>query len=297
MPRFTATRNDDTFVDLQGVTVHYYSWLPAKPKAIILIAHGLGEHALRYEHLAARLNEAGYGVYALDQRGHGATGLAQHGGDTTKLGKLGAGGIVAVQGDLLFLLKRIRGRHEHLPVGLIGHSWGSLIAQRLLNSNPEAIDALVLSGTAYRVPGKMNAGDLNARHKHLGTTGFEWLSRDENVHTLFAEDPLTFAADPAKNFGYLEAAKLFGRPKRNLRRDVPVHIAIGSDDSLGGTESAQALAASLRERSKLSDVSLTVYPGGRHEIFNELNKDRVMNDTVEWLDQHLIGQAPVAPRR
>lgn len=71
MPQFTAIREESTFVDPQGVTVHLYRWKPGKPKGAVLIAHGLGEHALRYEHIAQRLVAAGYAVWAIDQRGHG----------------------------------------------------------------------------------------------------------------------------------------------------------------------------------------------------------------------------------
>jgi alpha-beta hydrolase superfamily lysophospholipase len=82
MPKPTVTRNDATFTDPQGVRIHWYSWRAPKPKAVIQLAHGLGDHALRYEQTANDLVAAGYSVYANDHRGHGATGMEQWGGDT-----------------------------------------------------------------------------------------------------------------------------------------------------------------------------------------------------------------------
>lgn len=287
MPKFTAIRAESTFVDLQGVNIHVYTWKPGKPKAVVLIAHGLGEHALRYEHVAQRLVTSGYAVWALDQRGHGATGIEQHGGDLTKLGRLGPGGMRAVVGDLASALRRIRGEHPTLPVAILGHSWGSVSTQLLLNSHAELVDAAILSGTAYRMPGWMNAGDLNARHTHLGETGYEWLSRDQAIIDAFVEDPLTFPAKPAKHLGIVEGLRLYGVPARRIRPDIPVLIAGGSDDSLGGTKSLQRLGEAYRTRAGLSDVTVTVYPGARHEILNEINKSKVLDDVVAWLDERL----------
>lgn len=288
MPKFTAIRTDSTFVDLQGVHIHVYRWQPGKPKAVVLLAHGIGEHALRYEHVAQRLVGAGYAVWAIDQRGHGATGIEQHSGDLTKLGKLGPGGQRAVVGDLVSALKRIRGEHPELPVAILGHSWGSLSTQMLLNSHDALVDAVVLTGTAYRMPGWMNSGDLNARHAHLGETGYEWLSRDSAIVDAFVEDPLTFPAKVLALLGPVDAARLFGVPSRRIRHDLPLLIAGGSDDSLGGTKSLQRLGRAYRERAGLTDVTVIVYPGARHEILNEINRGKVLDDIVGWLDQRLV---------
>jgi alpha-beta hydrolase superfamily lysophospholipase len=287
MPKFAVIRQDRTFVDLQGVRIHWYTWMPGKPKAIVLIVHGVGEHALRYEHVAQHLVNAGYGVAALDQRGHGATGLEQWAGDASRLGRLGPGGGAAVVGDVVALVKRLRGEHPGLPLGVVGHSWGSLTMQRFLNRHAPLIDAAVLSGTAYRVPGSMAAGDLNARHKHLGDTGYEWLSRDTAVQEAFAADPLTFPADVIRLFGPLETARLLGVPARHLGIDIPLLVAVGSDDTLGGEASARRLVRAYEERSRLTDVTLLVYPGARHEIFNEITKAKVLDDMTAWLDVRL----------
>ena len=93
--RFTAMREERTFVDADGVTIHFYVWKAGKPRGVVQLAHGLGEHAKRYEDLAQDLVNAGFTVYADDHRGHGATGAEQWAGDPGKMGHLGVGGLRA----------------------------------------------------------------------------------------------------------------------------------------------------------------------------------------------------------
>lgn len=282
-----AKRTDRTFVDAHGVTIHYYVWEASEPKAVVQLVHGLGEHALRYERLARDLVGAGYTVWADDHRGHGATGMAQHGGDPNRLGRLGPGGMRATIEQVRRVTALIRETHPGRPVALLGHSWGSLLAQIIANRHPDEIDALVLSGTALRTLRFMNSGDLNKRHRHLGSHDYEWLSRDRAVVQAAEADPLMFVANAAKLFGIRDGLRLLGRPARNIEHDIPVLILIGSDDTLGGEESVSRLAADYVTRSGLSDVKAIVYPDARHEVFNETNRDEVVADLVAWLDSRV----------
>ncbi len=287
MPEFTAVRTEGTYVDAQGVTIHYFVWKAGQPKAVVQLVHGLGEHVLRYEHLAQELVSAGYAVYGDDHRGHGRTGLGQYGNDPARLGKLGPGGMRATIASLRQFTALIREREPGLPLAAIGQSWGSLMVQYVVNENSGAWDAIVLCGTAYRTLRHMKSGNFNAKFKHLGDTGNEWLSRDVAVHTAFADDPLTFYANAPKLFGIPDGLRLIGRPAKDLDMDVPVLILIGSDDPLGGEKSVELLAAAYAKRSGLTDVKAIVYPDARHEVFNELNKDEVMADLLDWLDAHI----------
>jgi alpha-beta hydrolase superfamily lysophospholipase len=295
--QFTAARQDRTFVDANGVTVHYYLWKAAKPIGVVQVSHGLGDHALRYEELAQALVTAGFTVYADDHYGHGLTGLGQWAGDRAKLGRLGPGGMRGAVESVRELTRIIRRENGVLPLALLGHSWGSIIAQKIVNDHSDEYDALVLTGTAYRTFFRMNGGDLNARHKNLGTTGYEWLSRDPAVAQAFLDDELTFTARALKLFGLADSLRLLGRPRKNLENDLPVLIQIGSDDPFGGPLSAEMLAQSYLSRSALSDVELIVYSDDRHEIFNEINRDEVVADTIEWLISRLPGAAARAETR
>jgi alpha-beta hydrolase superfamily lysophospholipase len=284
--KFTAARGDYTYVDAEGITIHYYVWRSGTPKAVIHLVHGLGEYATRYEELAQAFVAAGYAVYAGDSRGHGRTGVEQYDGDLTKLGRPGPGGIKAIVEGVRQLSAIAKKEHPHLPLVLLGHSMGSIFAQRILDVHADDYDAAVLTGAAYRTLRHMNAGDLNKRHAHLGTTGHEWLSRDPAVADAFKLDPLTFDAKAAKLFGLVDGLKLLGKPKK-LARDIPILIAIGSEDPLGGPRSVELLAQAYRKRGGASDVTVKVYPEARHEVFNETNRAEVTADVIAWLDQHL----------
>lgn len=281
-----VNRTEHTFVDAHGVTIHYYVWRAAAPRAIVQLLHGVGEYATRYERFAQALAAAGYTVYANDHRGHGATGVGQWGDDRSKLGRLGPGGVRAAIAGIEQLTGIIRDENHGVPLVLFGHSLGSLFAQKIIGADVSRYSAVVLSATAYRTLFDMNGGDLNARHKHLGTSGYEWLSRDPEVWAAFAADPLTFDATVLKLFGLPDTLRLLGTP-RALNADVPMLIMIGDEDSLGGPASIRKLAAAYEKRGGLTDVTVTIYPGGRHEMLNETNQAEVRADVIAWLDAHV----------
>ncbi len=278
------------FVDAHGVTIVYDVTEAATPRAVVQLLHGVGEHAGRYGALVAALAADGYTVYADDHRGHGRTGMGQHGGDATRLGRLGPGGHRAAVDAVWMLTQRIRAEHPDLPLILLGHSWGSFLAQILLDRHPEAYDAVILSGSALRVPGALNAGDLNKPWRSAGGHRMQWLSSDESVGQAFVDDPLTTIVPLARLFGPVEAARLFGRPRRHLGRDVPMLLVVGEHDTVGGPRSVERLAEAYRTRSGLTDVTTRVYAGARHEVFNEVGQAEVRADLLAWLD-------PRFPRR
>lgn len=282
-----STQTEHSYVDAQGVTIHYTKWTADQPKGVIQLVHGLGEHSGRWHRVAQELLAAGYTVYADDHRGHGRTGMEQYGDDISKLGRLGPGGHRATVDALRKFTGIIRAENPGLRLAAIAQSWGSLMVQIVVNEHPDDWDAVVLTGTAYRTLRHMNSGNLNAKHKGEGTTGNEWLSRDPAVAQAFADDPLTFYANVPKLFGIADGMRLLGRPVKNLARDIPVLIMIGSDDSLGGEESVTRLAAAYAERSGLTDVTVQVYLDARHEVFNETNRDEVVGDLLGWLGSRL----------
>ena len=145
---------------------------------------------------------------------------------------------------------------------------------------------MIFTGACSRTPGNMAAGDLNKPFKVAGGTGHEWLSRDPEVWSAFKADPWTFNADVLKIYGLVDGLKLFGRPKAGMA-EVPILIAVGQDDSLGGETSALKLADDYIVRAGQTDVSVIVYPGARHEVFNETNKEQVLDDVISWLSERV----------
>jgi alpha-beta hydrolase superfamily lysophospholipase len=283
MPENTDVRS---FTDAKGVSIVYeVHRASTAPRAIVQLLHGVGEHAGRYGALIGALTAAGYTMYADDHRGHGRTGMGQYGGDSARLGRLGPGGLPAAIAAIWQLTQQIRAENPDLPLILLGHSWGSFMAQALINDHPDGYDALVLSGSALRWPGSLNSGDLNAPWKGPGAMGTEWLSSDLAVGQAFLDDPLTTTEPLLKLFGPLDAARILGRPRKNLGRDIPTLLMVGRDDTVGGPRSVHKLAAAYRTRSGFTDVTTLVYPGARHEIFNEVMQHDVRDDLLAWLNR------------
>ncbi|WP_091227421.1 alpha/beta fold hydrolase [Microbacterium sp. 3J1] len=280
----TETRE---FTDAHGIAIVYdVHRASGEARGVVQLLHGVGEHAGRYGTLIAALTGAGFHVFADDHRGHGRTGIRQHEGPAG-LGRLGKGGLRAAEAAIWQLTEIIKDEHPDLPLVLLGHSWGSFLAQKLVNDHPDAWDAVILSGSALRMPGSLNAAPLNARWKAEDATGLEWLSRDPAVWASFADDPLTTDVPLLTLFGPLEAARLYGRPRKDLGRDIPLLLLVGRDDPVGGPRSVHKLADEYRSRSGLTDVTTLVYPDARHEIFNELQQDEVRADVLAWLDARI----------
>jgi alpha-beta hydrolase superfamily lysophospholipase len=275
-----------SFQDSLGVDIVFYEWPVADPKAVIQIAHGLGEHARRYDQMAAVLNRAGFSVYADDHRGHGKTGLLQVASKKTrKLGNLGQGGMEATFKQVLDFSRLIKSENPGKPLILVGHSWGSFIAQKVINNRSDLYDAVVLSGSALTMPGYLATGDFNKVWKKLpGSTGYEWLSRDVEVQKKFVADPLTFLAAAMQVFGVANSLKLFGTPSKNVRSDLPILVQVGEADPIGGEYSNKALVEAYRKKAGIQDIELFVYHDARHEIYNELNKDDILQDLVDWIN-------------
>jgi alpha-beta hydrolase superfamily lysophospholipase len=272
--------------DSFNVDIIFYEWPVADPRAVIQIAHGLGEHARRYDQMAAVLNRAGFTVYADDHRGHGQTGLGQiDRKQIKKLGNLGQGGMDATFKQVLDLSKLIKSENPGKPLVLLGHSWGSFIAQKVINKSSDFYDAVVLSGSALTMPGYLATGDFNKVWKKLpGSTGYEWLSRDVEVQKKFVADPLTFLAAAMQVFGVANSLKLFGTPSKNVRSDLPILVQVGEADPIGGEYSNKALVEAYRKKSGIKDIELFVYHDARHEIYNELNKDEIIQDLIKWIN-------------
>jgi len=277
------------FTDSFGVEITYYVWPVEKPKAVVQIAHGLGDHGRRYDHVARALNAAGYSVYADDHRGHGVTGAKQvASGQTKTMGNLGPGGIKAAFEQVHEFTNVIKEENPGLKFVLVGHSYGSFIAQKLVNQYSDEYDAVVLSGSTLLVPGVLGAGAFNKKwKKETDATGYEWLSREKQVGHDFVADEHTFYAAAAKVFGVPNALQLFFTPTRNIKKDLPLLIQAGSDDPIGGERGNQMLANTYRNKSGLENVTAIIYHDARHEIYNEINKEEVIHDLIGFIKENV----------
>ncbi|HLH46652.1 MAG TPA: alpha/beta hydrolase [Acidimicrobiales bacterium] len=267
-----------TVTDGDGVTIYVYRWVPAgDPKAAVHIAHGMGEHARRYDHVADRLTSAGYVVYADDHRASGRTGAEGAG-----LGNLGPRGMEGAVESLHDVLGDVGQRDPGAPMFLLGHSWGSFLAQRVADRWGSELAGLILSGSTLLTEEYANLGDPNARFEPAETR-YDWLSRDPNEVQKYIDDPWC-GFEVAFDMG--ELLHLAGPPADTVPPGLPVLVLNGTEDAVGGfTGGGRALADAYGELG-LTDVTFQSYPGARHELFNETNREEVLSDLVGWLDRH-----------
>ncbi|KYG07210.1 hydrolase [Sorangium cellulosum] len=312
-----------TFQADDGRELFVYRWLPDDgARGIFHIAHGMSEHAGRYARLAHALSAAGWAVYANDHRGHGRTARER--------GELGffasQGGFQRVVRDLAALIAREQEEHPGLPVVLFGHSMGSSLVQEYLIERGGSIQGAVLSGSSGKPSPLVDAGRLVARaeRRRLGERGksqllqsmsfdsfnklfapartpFDWLSRDRAEVDGYIADPCCgFPATVSLWIDLLDAMVDIARPERQARmpKDLPVYVFSGSRDPVGGPLRSVTQMIEAYRAAGLRRVTPRIYPGGRHEMLNEINREEVVRDLLAWLDAEVKTEAaPARPAR
>jgi alpha-beta hydrolase superfamily lysophospholipase len=272
---------------VDGRRIHGLRWHgSAAPRAVLQIAHGMGEHAGRYGRLAQALVVADVAVYANHHRGHGP-----HAHAAGELGDFGSGGFAAVVGDMARLSEHVRAQHPGVPLVVLGHSMGSFAAQLYMLDQHRSISALALSGTAdtrLRFANRdvnRKLQDLNA-HIEQPRTPFDWLSRDAREVDAYIADPLCgFTITPASRQSMFEACDRLAAADAfaAVRKDLPVYLFSGDHDPVNAQLAHfHPLVQRLREAG-LTDVQARVYAGARHEVLNETNRADVTADLRSWL--------------
>jgi alpha-beta hydrolase superfamily lysophospholipase len=292
------------YMSADGTKIVAYRWDPAgPPRGAVQVTHGMGEHALRYEHVARALNDAGFAVYAQDHRGHGASARGQGAGPAV-LGDLGQDSWAGLVDDIGLLSGYIRAENPGLPLILLGHSMGSFAVQQYLLDHSADADGVILTGTAAidLLEGALDLDqpiDLSAFNAPFAParTDYDWLSRDEAMVDAYVADPRCgFGIDAASGKAMFVGARRVADPAQvaAIRPGLPLYIAAGEADPVNG---GLALLTPLAERYRaagLTDVTVRTYPDARHEILNETNRDEIIAELAAWLDRVVEGAGKVS---
>lgn len=295
-----------------GVDVFVYSWNPdhgVKVKGLVQIAHGMAETAARYVRFAEVLTKNGYVVYANDHRGHGKTA-----GSLENVGYLAEkDGLELLVNDMHQLSTLILNEYPTLPLFLFGHSMGSFASQRYIMLYGDVLKGVILSGSngsqtllhnigliisKYEVKkhgrkaksNKMNQLSFGSYNKPFrpNRTEFDWLSRDNEEVNKYIADPYCgnvftagFFYDFMKLFRILDNEKNMELVPNNL----PIFLFSGDKDPVGNYGKGVIKLFNAYKKHGIKDITMKLYPGGRHESLNEINRDEVMNNAIQWLDQ------------
>ena len=299
--------------DRSGLFVN--QWLAnGTPKAIVLLAHGMAEHSGRYARLGNVLCDAGIGLYAHDQRGHGKT--AEHG----TLGYFADDdGWCAVVSDVASLNQHIGQVHPGVPIFLLGHSMGSYIAQAYLLHHSASLHGAILSASNFQPVALYRSASLIARFERWrqgpkgrsaliewlsfgsfnkafkpNRTRYDWLSRDPIEVDAYADDPLCgFRCTNQLWIDLLSGLQQISKASNLVQIDpsLPLLIMGGECDPVSEGKRLTDLANALRGAGN-RQLQLNIYPQARHELFNETNRDNVVADVIEWINQALSHPRP-----
>lgn len=300
-----------TFSDPSGNRLFAREWLPesGSPKAIIQVIHGLGEHSLRYEPFAEFFTGQGFGVLAYDHRGHGET-------DPDRLGYIpGEDGFHRMTKNILDFRNSTEQKYPNLPRILFAHSMGSFLTQRYMQLFDDRPAAIIYSGSSGKPPKSLAAGTALASllsklygpgHKSEfifwltfypynskfkpNRTKVDWISRDEEVVDQYFDDPFcgfvptaSFFKDFFKGLQSLHSHSPFA----DHDTDIPILLLSGADDPVSNMGEGVLELEQILRLDGVSDLSVKLYEGARHETINEINRDEVLNDLLTWINNAL----------
>jgi len=257
-----------------------YQWPVEAARGVVIISHGLAEHAKRYDRLALDLNSAGYEVYAMDHRAHGET-LGPLG-----FGDYGEGGWDALIDDVDQLVDYCRNKNPGKPLFLLGHSMGAAAAQQYAPIGSEKLDGLILSGSTLRNPGDA-IPEYNAEFEPV-RTNYDWLSRDEAEVDKYLEDPLCgFEGQTIRNgMDRTDPRRVDPARLKTIRPDLPVLLIAGDADPVNQRLKGIDYLEACWAEAGVANIDRQIYPGGRHEMFNETNRNEVTRNMIDWLASH-----------
>lgn len=294
-----------------GASIPVHRWQKEfGARAVVVISHGLSEHALRYRPVAVLLAENDYSVYSNDHRGHGFAVTRPQ-----MLGEFGDGGFAALVEDLKQVVWLAATEHPGAPIFLVGHSMGSYVAQRYILNNSANLAGVALTGGSamdLRYRGVVSDGLMKTTIGDGGSYStaaeFDWLSRDRAVVASYLDDPLCGLTPSSTTRRHILAAAPQLRNSdqlRHIRKDLPIYMFTGEMDPENGFGRYFEVLLERYQSVGMRDISAHVYQGARHETLNELNRAEVVKNLVNWInancsapDSRRSGMSPLvhAPR-
>lgn len=309
MPSF----QDFYFQSSTGRTsIHALKCVPdGKPRAVVQIAHGIAEHIDRYRPFMEFLADNGFVAAGNDHLGHGKSiRVPEEQGFFAE-----KDGWWRVVDDMDKLHDIMSKEYPELPYVLFGHSMGSFLTRTYLIKHPDKYDGVILSGTGHQSPALVLGGNATASvmAKLNGAMGdgtkldslafgsylskienprtkFDWLSRDAEQVDKYIADPFCGFVGKIGLYRDMMQGIKFITDKKNIaqmNKEKPVYFMSGDGDPVGDYGKGVERAYKAFCDAGLHDVFMRLYPGGRHEMLNETNKEQVYQDILNWLNEKI----------
>jgi alpha-beta hydrolase superfamily lysophospholipase len=274
--------NDGKFTAADGLNLYFQSWQPeGTARAVLAIVHGFGEHSGRYMNIINKMLPAGFAVYGFDHRGHGQSEGKR--GYITRWAEF--------REDVRLFLQMIRNQEKNLPIIMLGHSMGGLIVLNyLLINQEENITAVVASSPLLAQPAISPVLVFISRILSRLWPGFSidtgldvnTISRDKEVVSAYLQDPLVHSMASAR-FGTELASVIEWTQAHTGDFKFPILIYHGKSDQLVPFQGSRDFYNNL----KINDKRFNLYEQAYHETHNDIEKEIVLKDLQEWIEQHL----------
>lgn len=297
-----------------GHRMYTYLFIPdEKPKAIVQIVHGLGEHAGRYKEIAEKLNKEGFLVCADDHRGFGRSTVSKD-----QIGHMAdKNGHELIIEDMKHLMVNTKADYPNLPYFMMGHSMGSFLTRGFLIKYHKDLNGAIIMGTRGKPKGienlgktianiqkslfggrkraylldKLSVGGYGKKYFPKDKSDLAWLTSDKEEIKKAQEDEY-FADKPASIETYVQLFELIDKisDKNNyssMDKNFPILLISGDRDPVGDMGKGVKWVYEMYKSLGLNDVNISLYKDGRHEILNDVQRDDVTNEIIAWLNTHM----------
>ena len=297
-----------------GHRMYTYLFIPdEKPKAIVQIVHGLGEHAGRYKEIAEKLNKEGFLVCADDHRGFGRSTVSKD-----QIGHMAdKNGHELIIEDMKHLMVNTKADYPNLPYFMMGHSMGSFLTRGFLIKYHKDLNGAIIMGTRGKPKGienlgktiasiqkslfggrkraylldKLSVGGYGKKYFPKDKSDLAWLTSDKEEIKKAQEDEY-FADKPASIETYVQLFELIDKisDKNNyssMDKNFPILLISGDRDPVGDMGKGVKWVYEMYKSLGLNDVNISLYKDGRHEILNDVQRDDVANEIIAWLNTHM----------
>lgn len=305
------------YESIDGEKIFAKHW-PSKNEAvkgIIQIAHGLGETAHYYEEFSRNAVRSGFAVYIHEARGHGRTAGDVHSPEyPKKAGDVGVNGFVKMRDDMVVLTQIIKNEHPHVPVYILAHSMGSVIARLYSFTYGNEIDGFILTGApsasshtdallaaveqeirenGLKAPCKdtfrVMFRDVNTQFEPV-MTELDWITSDRAMIEASLKLPYTYVMFNNEFYKYFLLSLKEMEQERNINsipKELPIYLLSGSKDSITENGSITETQCRLYKKAGIKDVRYKIYENKRHSILRETNRVEVTEDILHWIDVHI----------
>lgn len=313
MKNFLQAMNDGTEISVNR-------WSPDEKesiKAVIVLSHGMQEHAIRYDKTGSIFAENGYAFYAHDHRGHGKTAATAEKNGNGMFGLLAKkNGFNKVVSDLAEIIKKAKEEFPGKKIVLFGHSFGSFVAQAYIERYGDLVDGVILCGSSGPMNSLAKKGRAIVRlmsifhrstykSKYLQRKMFEtyldkvenakteldWISKNSMNVEMYMNDAwcggiatLGFWRDLMNGLIMIHSPK----EMKKIPASLPVFIISGSEDPVGGYGKRVTELSEIYKANGMTSVALKLYEGDRHEILNEDDSDTVIADVEKWIEETVL---------